>query len=469
MEQTPQAGRNLPAPLTRWLLDRFVWMAAVLCLVIYALTYIEGAFGKPVRSDGAGYFAYLPSLLIYHDPSFERYVDAVYEGVAPGWAGIERYRVTGRYVIMYNLGCAALAAPWYLLGHLAANAVGFPLDQARAEFPYKFVYATDGQSLFYQHAAALAGLGYGLLGLALLRRQLLRRYPPGPVLCALTALLLGTNLLNYLSGESFSAHAFLFFLYAAWINVVPDWYAKPGSWRRSILLGLVAGLIPAVRTPAALIWLIFPLYGITSTQAVPGRIALWWRHGLHLAAAGLTAALAFAPQMLMWHYGTGHWIVNTYALLNPQLDLTHWSSPHFLQVLFGIRHSLFFFSPVLLFAVAGIASFRRDAPELWWPALLILAMVTWLIASWHDWSFGGSYGHRGFLEFLTLLAFPLASFYRQASGWRRGWRVAVGVATVLCIGWGLFFMMLYYTREMSIYGLDRQALFDIFWWRLKAL
>ena len=45
----------------------------------------------------------------------------------------------------------------------------------------------------------------------------------------------------------------------------------------------------------------------------------------------------------------------------------------------------------------------------------------------------------------------------------------LAVAVVLLVVWSLFFMVLYYTREISYYGLDRQALFDIFWWRKEAL
>ncbi|HEX2454570.1 MAG TPA: hypothetical protein VHI99_12775, partial [Vicinamibacterales bacterium] len=45
--------------------------------------------------------------------------------------------------------------------------------------------------------------------------------------------------------------------------------------------------------------------------------------------------------------------------------------------------------------------------------MIFLTVNTYLIASWWDWQFGGSYGHRGFVDSLPLLAIGLARFF----GW----------------------------------------------------
>ena len=45
------------------------------------------------------------------------------------------------------------------------------------------------------------------------------------------------------------------------------------------------------------------------------------------------------------------------------------------------------------------------------PAAIALALDTYLIASWGDWQFGGSYGHRGFTDAFSLLAVFLAAFF----------------------------------------------------------
>jgi hypothetical protein len=45
------------------------------------------------------------------------------------------------------------------------------------------------------------------------------------------------------------------------------------------------------------------------------------------------------------------------------------------------------------------------------PAMIFLTVNTYLIASWWDWKFGASYGHRGFVDSLSLLAIGLAGFF----------------------------------------------------------
>ena len=43
-----------------------------------------------------------------------------------------------------------------------------------------------------------------------------------------------------------------------------------------------------------------------------------------------------------------------------------------------------------------------------------MVLDTYLIASWWDWQFGASYGHRGFIDVLPLLAFGLAAVFEWA-------------------------------------------------------
>jgi len=55
-----------------------------------------------------------------------------------------------------------------------------------------------------------------------------------------------------------------------------------------------------------------------------------------------------------------------------------------------------------------------------------------LIASWWDWQFGGSYGHRGFVDLFPVLAIGLAAFF-EWSGRTPGRRVGVSFVTLLLV------------------------------------
>ncbi len=202
---------------------------ALLSLATYIATYAKNCFGPPLHDDAVGYFSYLPSYLIHHDPSMERWGRAQFGGEIPAWTGLVRYEPTGRYVNKYTIGLSVMALPFYMVGHGVAWVAGFP---------------RDGWSLPYQHALGLVGLFYMVLGLVLLKRFLLGYFSAGVTAGTLWTLLLGTNLLMYGAGISTISHAYSFFLFSALLLLTRAWHARPDSIGLSALLGLVGGLIP---------------------------------------------------------------------------------------------------------------------------------------------------------------------------------------------------------------------------------
>lgn len=46
--------------------------------------------------------------------------------------------------------------------------------------------------------------------------------------------------------------------------------------------------------------------------------------------------------------------------------------------------------------------------------MVILAIATYLFASWWAWWFGGAFGHRSYVEYYALLALPFASMAQLA-------------------------------------------------------
>ena len=98
-------------------------------------------------------------------------------------------------------------------------------------------------------------------------------------------------------------------------------------------------------------------------------------------------------------------------------------------MLFSVQKGLFFWSPLLLAAVAGLVLLGRSpnaARAFVLPGVVFLALDTYVIASWWDWQFGGSYGHRGFVDALPIFALGLAAFFSWASGTTSAARATVG-------------------------------------------
>lgn len=122
---------------------------------------------------------------------------------------------------------------------------------------------------------------------------------------------------------------------------------------------------------------------------------------------------------------------------------------------------MFFWSPLLLVGVAGLAVARGEARAARWPILAVLTLLTWVIASWGDWQFGGSYGHRGFTDVLALFAVGLASAYACLARQRHAVRMA-GAAVAGAL-------VLLSTFQMVQYWLGLVAFSDTTWEQYRAL
>jgi hypothetical protein len=186
---------------------------------------------------------------------------------------------------------------------------------------------------------------------------------------------------------------------------------------------------------------VFALYGVGAGVSLSSRFAYLWRERAQIARIVATAAVVIAPQLLIYYQATGHVLVSSYG----ELGFT-WTSPQITGVLFGVKKGLFFWSPLLLLAAAGmvlLARSTRPASGFVLPGALFLIVQTYLIASWWDWQFGGSYGHRGFVDALPLFALGLAAVFSAASH-GSGARTALGGAVGALVTLSVFQMLQYW-------------------------
>jgi hypothetical protein len=268
----------------------------------------------------------------------------------------------------------------------------------------------DGFSLYYQHGAGLAGLAYFVAGLAIVGTALSRHFSRGVTLSTLVCLTWGTNLFHYGVFDATFSHAFSFFLIAVWLVAVERWW-QSGTRRRSLALAAAAALIVLVRPPNAVFLLVLPLYGVaTSLDAARRGRELWERRGAIAAVAAGAAALVF-PQLALYRWANGSWFVSPYRQLGFGF---RFSSPHLFGVLASTQKGLFFWSPVLLLAVVGVAVASGWARQLAVAAVVVFSIDLYLIASWTEWQFGASFGHRAFTDGLALAAPFIASSFAWA-------------------------------------------------------
>jgi len=302
----------------------------------------------------------------------------------------------------------------------------------------------DGFSLYYQHFAGLAGLVYFLAGLAVLRQLLRRHFTDGVVLATLVAITWGTNLFHYGTYDSIFSHAYSFFLIASLVALTERWWEEMPTWRVSMLLSSVSALIVLTRHTNVIFLSIVPLYGVTSWASFMSNLRRLWDRRARIAGMTAIAIVCVSPQFLLYKRATGHWIVSSYV--NAGFTFT---SPHLAEVLVGVQKGLFFWSPVLLLAVAGLFVGRGWPRALLFSTIVVMAIDTYLIASWWDWQFGGSYGHRGFTDSLALFAIFLAAFFSWTAE-RPRVRAAVEIVASAAVFLSVVQMLQYWAGIMPI-------------------
>lgn len=403
---------NLLVPAT-------VVVIGVLAVVAYIVTYahyLDMSMYPPVRSDGVGYYAYLPGWLIDHDPSLRHVVSVDLAGQRLDAFGLTLQPASGNYGDRYPIGEAVLIIPFFLLGHVAAALLG--------------VHA-DGFSRPEELSAAFAGVTYMIVGLALLARSLRRHFSPGVTAATLVGVTFGSDLFHYGTFDSMFSHAFSFFLVALLLETSRYFHRHPRAVLPALALGANLGMIVLVRSSNGLFVLVPLLHGI-GTDTSPRARLLWMReHAGRLTLVGTTMVAALVPQMVVWKIATGHWISTAYDGFG--FDFTH---PRVFSALFSLNpHGFLPWAPIMALAIAGIPWMRRFAPDLLLPCCAVLLVSTFLIASWSsaaggEWFFGGGYGDRAFVDLFPVLAFGLASLLtRFATGSAHR---ALAATTVAC-------------------------------------
>ena len=169
------------------------------------------------------------------------------------------------------------------------------------------------------------------------------------------------------------------------------------------------GLAVLMRPTNVLFAVIFLFYKTASRVEVVERFYYWLKNLPKLLLVAAVAFPIFVPQLLYWKSVTGHWISYSYG----NEGFIYWSDPKILRVLFDVQNGLFFYSPVLLFAMWGFWRMHRRGEANAGLFLAVLGIATYVFASWWAWWFGSALGHRCYVDYLPLFAFGLVYFFEK--------------------------------------------------------
>lgn len=368
-------------------------------------------------SDGRYYYAYLPSVVIDGDLDFTNQIS---EKWGPDFRPelLENRAETGLVQNKYPIGFALSLLPGFLLGHLLAVVSNGLIPADGYTWPYQLACLALIELMVWRTLVRIDRLLTERLGV-----------PGGPALLGLIVLAVGTPYAYYACREPFMVHAVSTFWCTEVVAIAAAEHRGPG-WLWPRLAFCVAMAIVCRPTNVFLV----PVMVLGVAQAVH--------------AAGLRRTLVFLPlagiaivpiglQLVTWRILSGDWVHYSYGE-----EGFNWAHSALSETLFSSRHGLFFWSPILLVAVAGLLLRARDPLVQCWS---LGAVLLWYANSaWHCWWFGDAFGARSFLELSGLFGIGLALSFSYLSEKHR----LAAVLTVLAILFNFALMALYVTHRI---------------------
>jgi hypothetical protein len=357
-----------------------------------------------VRGDGVGYYGFARAPLFRHNLDFTADYQHANQGFREARLDSEGnprevFRTpTGHLDNHFTIGPAMLWAPFLLLAHggvLFARLCGANV-------------AADGFSLPYLLAMAVGTLLCGFLALLISYRTACHFVAERWALLATIAIWWGSSLPVYMYFNPSWSHAHsaftvaLFFWY--WLRTRDSRSAS--QW---FVLALIAGLALNVYYPNALVLLVLVPEALASYYAAwrkvgeaPRLVPLLANHFLFSAVT----LIALLPTFLTKYVIYGGLFESGY------IPITRWSwgSPWFLALLFSANHGLFSWTPILIFATAGIFFFAGNHRRIGISVLCVLFAFYYFMASYPDWPGISSYGNRFFVSLTAFFVLGLASF-----------------------------------------------------------
>lgn len=346
----------------------------ILCIIVVSFC----SFPKDVdiiRSDGQGYYEYLPSIFIHQDLDRK------------DLKSLENHRVEKLDVYVdykekrlnkYSIGSALLMSPFFGISYLFA-------DQSKTLTGYEkgFQIGMFASAIFY------------LLCSLLIFKKILIGYeiPTRWILFIQIIMVFATSLWNYASYECTFSHVYSLFAILGFIYYTRSFFMNTNS-RSLVMTFLFFGLVLIIRPVNGIVLLFIPFLASSKRNMIDGiRFA---SHKTAVLFMGIIIVfLILSIQFWAWNQQVGEGLVYSY-----QGESFNFSEPEILKILFSFRKGLFVYTPVLLLSFMGFLVLYRDLRK--------FELISWLIAfialvfvfsSWWSWYYGGSFGHRAFIEF----------------------------------------------------------------------
>ena len=367
-------------------------LLAITILISCLFYSMHGRKSLVFYGDALGYYLYLPTTLIYNNignpETFpkDKGIDPVVTNYVADMSVLGKSQ-KGFFVNQYTYGTAFFELPFF----------------ATAHFIKKFSnIEADGFSKAYSNAIRISTIVYLLLGLFFLFKSLLEFVDRNTAIAATCLILIGTNLFWFSFYQAGMAHSPLFFLYALLLFLTIKVHKSP-SLLLFVLIGFAAGFITIIRPSDILCLLIPVLYAIYNRSSFVEKMQFTRKNALFIGIAAVCFLLPLIPQLLYWKKFGGSFLYDSYV--NQGFDFLH---PKITEGLFGFKNGWLAYTPIMLFALAGLVFAKRfrNAQLLFFT---LLPIYIYVIYSWWCYNYINGFGSRPMIHLYPLMAIPLAT------------------------------------------------------------
>lgn len=374
-------------------------ISIILLIIIWVSSNMywgDSRWHKLLKIDGVGYYSYLPAIFIYNDLNFD-FVDQIKKDNSQAELDFSfRVKTDNGTTNKYFSGTAFCNLPFFFIAHQLTKATGG---------------IADGYSFYYLIAIQLAAFFYLIAGLIALS-QILKFYDISVKIRAivLLAIFFGTNLFYYVVHEPFMSHVFSFAFVNFFVLSVCNYLKSLKSLKSKYLFysAISLGLIFLIRPVNVMLVMAIPFL-IGDFGKLKTVFSKLFKEPLKLIFAFFVFIAIISIQFIIYKIQTGSFIVYSYG--NESLDF---SKPHVVDFLFSYRKGFFVWAPLLFFSLLGMKFIFKKSRFQFISWNVFILIVVFVLSSWWNWYYGGSFGSRVMIDYYVFFAIPLALLLQKS-------------------------------------------------------
>ncbi|HEY4800346.1 MAG TPA: hypothetical protein VII99_14795, partial [Bacteroidia bacterium] len=257
----------------------------------------------------------------------------------------------------------------------------------------------DGYSFWYSLFVQIGTIAYLFLALFFLKKLLqLYQVNDNHIALLLLTFTFGTNVFYYTISEPSMSHIYSFSFVSGFLFFVKRFF-QSFNYKHALLASLFLGLVILVRPVNILIVTAIPFMAGSPDVFLKGLKYFLKNYFVAVTCAGIVVSIV-SLQLIIYKIQTGSFFIYSY-----NEEGFNWLDPQISNFLFSYKKGLFVYMPVLfLTMVFGLGILTMKDRYLLLNFLLAFLLVTYVLSSWWNWYYGGSFGQRVVIEYYPLFA-----------------------------------------------------------------